>query len=398
MVLSDSVSPFVHLHKNSDTDKPRHIFLSLRSPYEALGYFCDHILPVLNAPFVLVSGSEDVTIPNQLDKRFRRFNDYEQQIIQKILDNPHLIHWFAENLDDASHPKMSPLPLGILFKDGIPETGVAIPTIPPLASRPLKVLCAHRIRDDKQCDTRRYVSKLAKAHWSDFCTCLDHEVPEAEFVELLRKFAFVLCVEGGGIDPSPKAWQAIMFGAVPIILDSALKDAYVQLPVVFVSKWEGSCLNIEMLKKWHHIFSAFHDDPQQRKKVIERLGIDFWWSKIQALAPPQARKIVAATSYDELMAYEADEFIRCVYLTLLAREPDLEGMTYYSSRLAYGYLKEAVLLQIAESFEAKNIRGLVVPSDIREAIAKSRPLSVSGKGLLRKVCSRLLSITKNWRF
>lgn len=395
VVLSDSVPPVVHLHKNSDTEYPRHIFLSLRSPYEALTYFGEHILPTISTPFVLVSGSEDVTIPSQLDKRFRIYNDYEQQVIQRILNHSCLIHWFAENLDDASHPKMSPFPLGMLFKDGMPESGVAIPSLPPLASRPLQVLCAHRIRDDKQCDTRRQVTKLAKEHWSDFCTCLDYEIPEEEFNKLLQKFAFVLCVEGGGIDPSPKAWQAIMHGAVPIVLDSALKDAYAQLPVVFVPKWDESCLDLEKLEKWRCTFSAIHDDPEKRQAVIERLGIDYWWHKISILLPSQEKKMVAAASYDELMAHDADGFVQCVYSTLLGREPDPEGMKYYSARMACGNSKMSVLLQIANSYEAKNIGGIVIPEDICEAVNRNRIFSTLSVG---RVCSGLSSLIKKWRF
>lgn len=36
-------------------------------------------------------------------------------------------------------------------------------------------------------------------------------------MRLMQSHAFVLCAEGGGVDPSPKAWQAILHGAIPII-------------------------------------------------------------------------------------------------------------------------------------------------------------------------------------
>ena len=40
------------------------------------------------------------------------------------------------------------------------------------------------------------------------------------------------------MDPSPKAWEAIMAGTIPIIQHSTLDDAYMLLPVAFVDTWE----------------------------------------------------------------------------------------------------------------------------------------------------------------
>jgi hypothetical protein len=40
------------------------------------------------------------------------------------------------------------------------------------------------------------------------------------------------------MDPSPKAWESIMAGSIPIIQHSTLDDAYRHLPVAFVDSWE----------------------------------------------------------------------------------------------------------------------------------------------------------------
>jgi hypothetical protein len=40
-----------------------------------------------------------------------------------------------------------------------------------------------------------------------------------------------------GLDPSPKAWEAILLGTIPIIQYSTLDDAYERFPVVFVNEW-----------------------------------------------------------------------------------------------------------------------------------------------------------------
>ncbi|MDK9719465.1 MAG: DUF4214 domain-containing protein, partial [Trichlorobacter sp.] len=179
------------------------------------------------------------------------------------------------------------------------------------------------------------------------------------------------------------------------IRDSALKGAYEQLPVVFVSKWDESCLNLEKLEKWHCTFSAIHDDPEKRQAVIERLGIDYWWHKICSLLPTQKKKLVAAISYDELMAHDADDFIKCVYLTLLGRTPDSEGFKYYSSRMACGTSKLSVLRQIANSCEFKNIKGVVVPKDIFDALNKNGVISMLSVG---QAYARLSNLIRKCRF
>ena len=50
-------------------------------------------------------------------------------------------------------------------------------------------------------------------------------------------YPFIACVHGAGIDPSPKAWEALLVGTIPIIQHSTLDNAYERLPVMFVNEW-----------------------------------------------------------------------------------------------------------------------------------------------------------------
>jgi len=63
-------------------------------------------------------------------------------------------------------------------------------------------------------------------------------VSHAEYLKLLRSLPFIACPHGGGVDPSPKAWEAILVGTIPIIERSIVVDAYEHLPVVIVDSWE----------------------------------------------------------------------------------------------------------------------------------------------------------------
>jgi hypothetical protein len=284
VILSDEHPPNAILVNRAATTAPRHIFVSLREPFSALHFLEHRVMSRLTEPFVLVSGSEDVTIPRQTDNRWRSFDSGERAIIQGILDHPLLRCWFAENLDESAHPRLRPLPLGMVYPHGAPPAEANTLCPPPQLSRPLRVLCAHRIRPGEQWQSRRDVTCLAKRHWSDWTSILEEEVPDADFTRLIEEHSFVLCVEGGGLDPSPKAWQSLLHGAIPIIRETPVAEAYRNLPVVVVPAWTPESLSLQFLEEWKEKFSPDFDIPARRSAMLQRLTLDYWWARIEAEA------------------------------------------------------------------------------------------------------------------
>lgn len=63
--------------------------------------------------------------------------------------------------------------------------------------------------------------------------------------------------------------------------------------------------------------------------------------------------IKAAKSMDELLAYQDRDFIQCAYLTLLGREPDVQGANYYLTRMNLGISKPEIVAQMHSSVEGK---------------------------------------------
>lgn len=102
---------------------------------------------------------------------------------------------------------------------------------------------------------------------------VDSGVSHKEFVQLLLSVPFVACVRGGGFDPSPKAWESIMLGSIPIIQHNALDDAYEKLPVVFIRDWKEIFENPEaekFLKKMLEKLSPYYEEGSElRKKTLE---------------------------------------------------------------------------------------------------------------------------------
>ena len=57
--------------------------------------------------------------------------------------------------------------------------------------------------------------------------CASHlQVDFNQFLSFLMNTSFTACAHGGGVDPAPKAFEALAAGSIPIIASSALDAAY----------------------------------------------------------------------------------------------------------------------------------------------------------------------------
>lgn len=281
-ILTDSTKNYVSL-RGDFSKPPRTLFLSLRSYFHALPYFYEEVLPNIKNRFVLITGSEDMTVPNQIDSRWRSFNAGEKKLIANIINDERVIHWFAENRDE-DRSKMSTLPVGYVFTPDA-SNSVAFPRPDILVrNRPLKVLCAHRVRKGRQWEVRRKLTQLCNERFQNLSTVFAEEIPEESFQQQVRQHPFVLCAQGGGLDPSPKAWYCIANGSIPIIKSSTLDDAYSQLAVAFVDDWHEDCLSLGQLKAWIEKLAPHYDNDQLRAQMLDRLTLDFWWNKIVEVA------------------------------------------------------------------------------------------------------------------
>ena len=64
-------------------------------------------------------------------------------------------------------------------------------------------------------------------------------------------------VDGGGLDPSPKAFEAVLSGSIPIIQHYPGDDAYREFPVVFVDDWDVKTITGERLAVWPDKLTPF---------------------------------------------------------------------------------------------------------------------------------------------
>jgi len=177
---------------------PRTIYVKT----DSLRVFARQILPNLTHPFVLYTGSNDFTIPKNLDLRFNatEYNERFQPAWNRITKHRLLLRWYAENHDE-NHPKVSTMPIGLNPKEFHPDERidfVAESNIPRLEDRPMKILSIDRTRIGPQWEDRRDAHTHC-ANAGEVCVAVDAALTHTEFAHLISSYPFLLCVHGGGI-------------------------------------------------------------------------------------------------------------------------------------------------------------------------------------------------------
>ena len=210
--------------------KPKTIFVMR----EHLQHFHDYILPCLQRQerFVLIIGDQDTTTPRQIDKRYRfkppvgifypsghAEHNFEYSTWLAWMRDTRIGHIFVEHLDERTHPKkVSPIPIGLSPHEISHEIMhystcdvVEKLAFSPLRSRPLKVRFTNRLRQGPQFESRALCKEACDTSWKPFCVSARAPGGEA-FLREIQQYPFLICAHGGGIDPNPMAWTALLVG------------------------------------------------------------------------------------------------------------------------------------------------------------------------------------------
>jgi hypothetical protein len=253
--------------------------------FVTLNFFKETVLPLIENPFVLIITGEDLTIPNQLDPRWRSEEQLKfiRAFYNDIVNHPKLIHCFIENRDEL-HQKTSSIPIGINPKEMPGKCIDAIldymKVVPPIMARELKVICIHRSKPGD----RQLIDALVQNEWKGFAIKSKNYVKHSWW-NLLQSYPFIVCAHGGGIDPCPKVWEALCVGCIPIIKHTALDDIYSNFPVVFVDSWEKDTITIEKLIEWRNKLSKYYEDPELRKEWVHKLYLKYWVERVNSCLP-----------------------------------------------------------------------------------------------------------------
>jgi hypothetical protein len=196
-------------------------------------------LEKIKTPFVLVSGDSDL----HLDERF-----FQQGFAQRLLANPMLERWFAQNLSWLSHQKLKQLPIGLDYhtmweKPGAwamtVQTGLAqerqllevLSKAPAFQNRHLTCYCNFQFSLDRG-DRQSAYDLLSR----DACIFELNPIPRLSTWQRQSQCMFVASPQGVGPD-CHRTWEAIALGCAPIVKRSTHAELFKDLPVVLIDNW-----------------------------------------------------------------------------------------------------------------------------------------------------------------
>jgi hypothetical protein len=220
---------------------------------EFLQTFIDNTLDLIPYPFILLTHNSDIDIPGPW---------------QSVLDHKKLLAWFGQNVIDNTHPKIHPIPIGITnrynFNGDISVYLHALKKAQLALGCPRKLLLYWNMNiATSPCERQKsfnYFSQL------DYCVTLPNLVPFKNYVRNLLKTHFIVSPRGNGLD-CHRTWEALYFGAIPIVKRSGLDSALEDLPVLFVNDWN------EVTKE---LLENYLESLPNKKLNQEKLWFPYW--------------------------------------------------------------------------------------------------------------------------
>ena len=258
---------------------PKIIFITNYTGRISIPFFYHKILNTLKNPIILIIASEDNTFPKGIgDLRCNFFKNFQKEI-NILINHKNIKKIYVENLDTI-HPKLHPLPLGILYhkQQKLYQDLLNFKKID-FNKKNITLFCCHRYREHLQFNDRKITEKYCKNNWKDFTTFKD-TINEIQFKNYLIQSKFCLCIHGGGYDPSPKCWQALLCGSIPIIQSSPLNKAYQEFPVIILNDLNSNSITKEKLDLWLKQKRIYFENENYRKQILKKLLLDYHWKKI----------------------------------------------------------------------------------------------------------------------
>lgn len=212
-----------------------------------LDQFFHRIHPYLSHPYVLVTHNSDQSAPG-------RFSS--------VLQEAKLVAWFSQNVDDDSHCKMHPIPIGIANRCWRHGNGDLITKI-----RSKQNLKKHLVYLNISVETypqeRGPVQNLLKN------ASFVYDAKKKPFNGYLIDLAsckFVASPRGNGLD-THRLWESLYLGSYPIVKTSTLDSLYDELPVLIVQDWN---------EVTEDFLNQKYDELCGKSYNFEKLNFSYW--------------------------------------------------------------------------------------------------------------------------
>ena len=244
---------------------------------DLLRLFVTKVVPRIRHSFVLVSGDSDITVP---------YEAMTEQDTNRLLNNPLLIHWYAQNLICHHFQKVLPMPIGLDFhtiasnpnfawrQSNEPSSPVEQERIlkgiraksQPFDQRNMKILVNFTMNNDRFGQRKSALTVIPNE-----LLCVSQEfMPRTVLWNKMTEHAFVLSPFGMGMD-CHRTWEALCLGCIPIVQTNALSELFDGLPVLVVDDW--SQITPQLLTDTIDKFASF---------AYDKLKLEYWTNTVNA--------------------------------------------------------------------------------------------------------------------
>ncbi len=221
---------------------------------DLLDFFFAYVHPAIRCNYILVTHNSHNLAPD-------KFKDY--------LEDPKIIAWFGQNYDGSGHQKFFPLPTGIPnnYWPWIDTACIdAERKIAAISDRPI-ILYLNFVHMTPE---REKIKALFKD--KQFCLSTSRK-PYKDYIDDMAHAQFVLCPSSKELD-SHRTWEALLVGAIPIIMSSPLDILFHDLPVIIIHDWNS--ITEEFL-------SEAYQSMAHKQYDYERMFAAYWLDKIGAI-------------------------------------------------------------------------------------------------------------------
>ncbi len=244
----DETSPIIDGHDVKEGDI---IFLKI----DYLPHFFNNVHPRISHPYILITHNGDYPAPQS-------FGHY--------LDSPKIIAWFAQNIENFSHPKLHPIPIGIanpcyghgnieLVKKAQEEAKTTPKT---------RLLYMNFSRWTHEAEREPLYQEFKDALFCTYSPLVDF----TKYLPALAESKFTLSPRGNGLD-THRTWEALLMGTIPIVRTSLLDPLFEDLPVIIVKNWTEVTEQF-LNEKW--------EEMRKRNYKLEKIYARYWLNLIDS--------------------------------------------------------------------------------------------------------------------
>ncbi len=216
--------------------------------------FFTNVHPFIHAPYIILSCDGDDAIPG---------------VYAQYLNDEKLIAWIGCNVENINHPKMIPIPIGVM--------GILNPNLPIDCEEIWGKLLIDIDNGKIQKNKLVYLNVKVKTNpiergkaveffrKKNFCVTIFNQ-PYKAYLREMATFKFVVSPHGFGLD-CYRTWEALMLGCIPIVKKSSLDVLYEGLPVLIVNTWE---------EVTEELLTQKYIEMSQGIYQYEKLQINYW--------------------------------------------------------------------------------------------------------------------------